>query len=146
MAKRKIVWSSNAEVDLLKILEYFHVRNGSKTYSVKLNSRIRKVVRHLGNHPFLGLQSDVENVRALVEGGLCHFLSSRQWDNQDYSNLGLQIKSRFPDNSQMTSSFCLEKTDNNSTTFFQIFDNILMRWDILGRESSYFLSIFRGNQ
>ena len=64
MAKRKIVWSSKAKFDLLKILEYFYIRNGSKTYSVKLNSKIRRAVRLLSNHPFLGLQSDVENVRA----------------------------------------------------------------------------------
>ena len=68
MAKRKIVWSPYAEIDLLKILEYFYIRNGSKTYSVKLNSKIRRAVRLLSNHPFLGLQSDVENVRVLVEG------------------------------------------------------------------------------
>ena len=73
MAKRKIVWSSKAEVDLLKILDYFYIRNGSKTYSLKLNSRIRKAVRLLNNHPFLGLQSDVENVRTLVEGDYAIF-------------------------------------------------------------------------
>ena len=68
MAKRKIVWSPNAEIDLIKILEYFYIRNGSKTYSVHLNSKIRKTVKLLSNHPFLGLQSDIENVRSLVEG------------------------------------------------------------------------------
>ena len=73
MAKRKIVWSSKAKFDLLKILEYFYIRNGSKTYSVKLNSKIRRAVRLLSNHPFLGLQSDVENVRALVEGDYAIF-------------------------------------------------------------------------
>jgi plasmid stabilization system protein ParE len=73
MARRKIVWSSKAKVDLLKILEYFYIRNGSKTYSIKLNSKIRRAVRLLSNHPFLGLQSDVENVRALVEGDYAIF-------------------------------------------------------------------------
>ena len=73
MAKRKIVWSSKAKFDLFQILEYFYIRNGSKTYSVKLNSKIRRAVRLLSNHPFLGLQSDVENVRALVEGDYAIF-------------------------------------------------------------------------
>ena len=68
MANRKIVWLSKAKFDLLKILEYFYIRNGSKTYSVKLNTKIRRAVGLLSNHPFLGLQSDVENIRALVEG------------------------------------------------------------------------------
>ena len=62
MAKRKIVWSSKAKFDLFKILEYFYVRNGSKTYSVKLNEKLRKAIRLLSNHPFLELQSDVENI------------------------------------------------------------------------------------
>lgn len=73
MAKRKIVWSSKAKIDLFQILEYFYIRNGSKTYSVKLNAKIRRAVRLLSNHPFLGLQSDVENIRALVEGDYAIF-------------------------------------------------------------------------
>jgi toxin YoeB len=73
MAKRKIVWSAKAKIDLLQILEYFYIRNGSKTYSVKLNSKIRRAIRLLSNHPFLGLQSDVENVRALIEGDYAIF-------------------------------------------------------------------------
>jgi plasmid stabilization system protein ParE len=73
MAKRKIVWSSKAKYGLFKILEYFYVRNGSKTYSIKLNTKIRKAVRLLSNHPNLGLQSDVENVRTLIEGDYAIF-------------------------------------------------------------------------
>ena len=73
MAKRKIVWSAKAKIDLLQILEYFYIRNGSKTYSLKLNSNIRCSIRLLSNHPYLGLQSDVENVRALVEGDYAIF-------------------------------------------------------------------------
>jgi toxin YoeB len=73
MAKRKIVWSSKAKIDLFQILEYFYIRNGSKTYSVKLNAKIRRAIRLLSNHPYLGLQSDVENVRALVEGDYAIF-------------------------------------------------------------------------
>ena len=73
MAKRKIIWSSKAKIDLFQILEYFYNRNGSKTYSVKLNAKIRRAIRLLSNHPFLGLQSDVENVRTLVEGDYAVF-------------------------------------------------------------------------
>ena len=73
MVKRKIVWSSRAKSDLLLILEFFYIRNGSKTYSKKLNFKIRKAIRLLSKHPFLGIQSDVENVRALVEGDYAIF-------------------------------------------------------------------------
>ena len=73
MVKRKIEWSSQAKTDLSKILEFFYIRNGSKTYSKKLNLKIRKAIRILSKHPFLGIQSDVENVRALVEGDYAIF-------------------------------------------------------------------------
>ena len=73
MAKRKIVWSSKAKTDLFQILEYFYIRNGSKTYSVKLNVKIRRSIRLLSNHPLLGLKSDVENVRTLIEGDYAIF-------------------------------------------------------------------------
>jgi hypothetical protein len=33
MVKRKIIWSPDANLDFLSILEYFQKRNGSKTYS-----------------------------------------------------------------------------------------------------------------
>jgi len=79
MAKRKIVWSSKAKIDLFKILEYFYTRNGSKTYSKKLNAKIRRSVRLLSKHPNLGLQTDVDNVRNLIEGDYAIFY---QIDNE----------------------------------------------------------------
>jgi len=73
MVKRKIEWSSQAKADLSRILEFFYVRNGSKTYSNKLNSKLRKAIRLLSKHPLIGIQSDVENIRALVEGDYAIF-------------------------------------------------------------------------
>lgn len=79
MAKRKIVWSSKAKYDLFMILEYFYIRNGSKTYCKKLNTKICRSVRLLSNHPDLRLQSDVENIRTLIEGDYAIFY---QVDNE----------------------------------------------------------------
>ena len=73
MVKRKIVWSSIAKADLSNILEFFYIRNRSKTYSKKLNSKVRKAIRLLSKHPLIGIQSDVENVRTLVEGDYAIF-------------------------------------------------------------------------
>ncbi len=73
MVKRKIVWSSIAKSDLSMILEFYYARNGSKTYSKKLNLKIRKTIKLLSKHPLLGIQSDVENIRALVEGDYAIF-------------------------------------------------------------------------
>ena len=73
MVKRKIEWSSQAKTDLSNILEFFYIRNGSKTYSKKLNLKLRKAIRLLSKHPLLGIQSDIENIRALVEGDYAIF-------------------------------------------------------------------------
>jgi len=73
MVKRKIEWSSQAKTDLSRILEFFNIRNGSKTYSKKLNSKLRKAIRLLSKHPLLGIQSDVENIRVLVDGDYAIF-------------------------------------------------------------------------
>jgi toxin YoeB len=73
MVKPKIEWSSQAKTDLSNILEFFYIRNGSKTYSKKLNLKLRKAIRLLSKHPLLGIQSDIENIRALVEGDYAIF-------------------------------------------------------------------------
>jgi len=73
MVKRKIEWSSQAKIDLSTILEFFYIRNGSKNYSKKLNSKLRKAIRLLSKHPLLGIQSDVDNIRTLVEGDYAIF-------------------------------------------------------------------------
>jgi len=99
MVKRKIVWSSRAKADILKVLEFFYIRNGSKTYSKKLNSKIRKTVKLLSKHPFLGIQSDIENIRVLVEGDYVIFYQVDEdsirittiWDcRQNPDNLTIQ--------------------------------------------------------
>jgi addiction module RelE/StbE family toxin len=99
MVKRKIEWSSQAKTDLSNILEFFYIRNGSKTYSKKLNLKIRKAIRLLSKHPLLGIQSDIENIRALVEGDYAIFYQLTEgtiriitiWDcRQNSDNLTIQ--------------------------------------------------------
>lgn len=68
MVKRKIIWSPTAKNNLISILDFFIKRNGNKTYSIKLNENIRNSIRLLANHPYLGLQTDIENVRNLIHG------------------------------------------------------------------------------
>ncbi len=67
MVKRKIIWSPRAKLDLFEILTFFYQQNSSKTYSKKLNSTIRKSVRLLEKHSDIGFQTDVRNVRNLIE-------------------------------------------------------------------------------
>jgi toxin YoeB len=68
MAKRKIIWSTRAKIDLFNILDFYFQRNGSKTYSIKLNGNLQKSIRLLETHPEIGVQTDIENVRNLIHG------------------------------------------------------------------------------
>jgi plasmid stabilization system protein ParE len=67
MVKIQVKWSVEARDDLKDILEYYIVRNKSKKYSVKLNSKIKKSIAILIKNPFLGIQTDIENVRILIK-------------------------------------------------------------------------------
>jgi plasmid stabilization system protein ParE len=68
MVKRKIIWSEKAKLDLFEILDFFYIRNGTKPYSKKLNTAIRKSVRLLEKHSDMGVLTDVQNMRNLIEG------------------------------------------------------------------------------
>lgn len=66
MAKRKIIWSLKARVRLFEILDFYSYRNQSKTYSIKLYSKIIKDLKTLKNNPDIGIKTDFENVRGLI--------------------------------------------------------------------------------
>jgi plasmid stabilization system protein ParE len=66
MAKRRIIWSLRANLDLYQILEFYYKRNGTKTYSGKLNTTIRNSIRLLEKHPEIGIHTDVKSIRNLI--------------------------------------------------------------------------------
>lgn len=68
MVTRKIKWSHRAKLDLLEILDFYYKRNGTKTYSKKLNTKLRASIRLLDKQNDLGVQSDMLNVKNLIEG------------------------------------------------------------------------------
>jgi plasmid stabilization system protein ParE len=99
MAKRKVIWSSRAKLDLFEILDFYLKRNGTVTYSKKLNSKIRKAVKLLEKHSELGIQTDVQSVRNLIVGDYSIFYEIQSatieiitiWGNQqDPANIDIQ--------------------------------------------------------
>ncbi|MEX0811010.1 MAG: type II toxin-antitoxin system RelE/ParE family toxin [Chitinophagales bacterium] len=66
MAQYKIDWSISAKLDLYDILEFYIKRNGTNTYSKKLNSRINKSAKLISKNPYLGLKTDFKTVRVLI--------------------------------------------------------------------------------
>ena len=100
MVKRKIVWSTQADLDLFEIQEFYFKQNGTKTFSIKLNSTLRKSVRLLGNYAGIGQNTDFINIKSLTEGNFSIFYEIKPqtieiiaiWDNrQDPANLSLKI-------------------------------------------------------
>ena len=63
MAKRKIVWSNRAKIRLFAILDFYIVRNNSKTYSIKLQKLISKEVNLLLKQSDLGLKTSEDTIR-----------------------------------------------------------------------------------
>jgi plasmid stabilization system protein ParE len=99
MVKRRIIWSPRARLDLYDILDFYFKRNGTKTYSRKLNVIIRNSVRLLLQHPKIGIHTDIKNVRNLIVGDLGIFYEIKPttieiitiWDNrQDPEKLDLK--------------------------------------------------------
>jgi plasmid stabilization system protein ParE len=65
---RKIVWTNRADKIFSHILEFYLERNGSKTYSRKLNKEIKEILKLLLKHPYLGIKTDLDEIRVLIHG------------------------------------------------------------------------------
>lgn len=65
---KRIIWTSKADQIYSDILKFYVQRNGSKTYSKKLNNEVRKLLLLLSNHPFLGKKTGITNIRVLIKG------------------------------------------------------------------------------
>ncbi len=66
MAKRKVIWTVKANKERKDILEYWIVRNKSKTFSIKLNKLLLYNVGLLADHPTIGRKTDIERVRVKI--------------------------------------------------------------------------------
>ena len=75
MAKRKIVWSAEAKIEFFEILDFYYQRNGNATYSRKLNLKIKKTISKLKTNPRLGIISNNESFRVIIEGVYLIFYS-----------------------------------------------------------------------
>lgn len=66
MAERKIIWTKKAQVERKDILEYWIIRNRSKTFSIKLNKLIISTLQLLAENPKIGRKTDYNNVRVKI--------------------------------------------------------------------------------
>jgi len=66
MAKRKIIWTKKANLERKEILEYWILRNNSKTFSIKLNKLIIDTSQLLAEHPTIGRKTDNKDIRVKI--------------------------------------------------------------------------------
>jgi len=65
---RKIVWTSYADEIFTHVLEFYVERNGTKTYSRKLNKEVNEIISLLKKHPFLGIKTDFTDISVVIRG------------------------------------------------------------------------------
>ena len=83
---------------MFNILDFYYRRNGTKTYSIKLNATIRSSIRLLEKHPEIDVKTDVSIMRKLIHGdfGIFYEIKSQTieiitiWDSrQDPEKLNI---------------------------------------------------------
>lgn len=95
MAKKEIVWSSLAKLQLQNVLEYYFIRNESPTYSVKLLNEVEDLLETLSNSELIGRLTSNKITRVVsmkvylifyeINGNQIEIVSF--WDNrQDVKN------------------------------------------------------------
>lgn len=62
MAKRKVIWVRNAEIQMLEIMDYYYFRNKSKTYSLKLRKEIKNKLHNLDFAVTLPQKTSINNL------------------------------------------------------------------------------------
>ena len=93
MAKR-IIWSKIALADRLQILDYWHKKIGTKTYSKKLDREIKQLIRNLKSLPEMGRRLDNSHIRFLVKD---HYLIFYSIHKEEIRILHLWDSRRNPD-------------------------------------------------
>ncbi len=94
MAKKEIIWSIRANLELKKILEFYKERNGNTNYSLKLVDEIDDLLNTLSQSEFIGRLTSNKKTRVIVmkvylvfyeiNGNRIEILSF--WDNRQDEN------------------------------------------------------------
>ncbi len=66
MAKRKVVWTTEAKLSFKEILDYYIERNGNKKYSSSISRRIRKLISYISSYNLIGKSTDEPGIRVII--------------------------------------------------------------------------------
>lgn len=65
---KRIIWTTRADKTFTKILEFYIERNGSKTYSRKLNKEVQVLLSVISKQPHIGTKTEKERFRVFIRG------------------------------------------------------------------------------
>lgn len=65
---KEVVWSPEAEEDLIKILEFYYFKIEAKEYAIKLNEIFESEIEVIKLHPKIGVPCNLEGVRSKIIG------------------------------------------------------------------------------
>ena len=66
MAKKEIVWSDHAKLQLSTVLEFYFIRNGNANYSIQLLDDIEDLLTTLSKSEFIGRLTFNKTTRVIV--------------------------------------------------------------------------------
>ena len=90
MAKRNVVWTRTADLQLVGILDYWNKRNKSNSYSKKLVNLVSERTRQIAEQPFIYKSTDFKEVRVASMGNFSIYYKATEdqiivfafWDNR----------------------------------------------------------------
>ncbi len=99
MAKRNVVWTRTADIQLVGVLEYWVERNKSNTYSKKLLKLVTQRTLQIAKYPFLYKKADFKDTRISSLGNFSIYYKIFEseivitafWDNRQDPKKLLQI-------------------------------------------------------
>lgn len=99
MAKRTVVWTRTADLQLVGIFEYWVKRNKSNSYSKKLMILVSERTKEIAEKPFIYISTDFKDIRVASMGNFSIYfkVTNEQiiiyafWDNRQDSKKLLKI-------------------------------------------------------
>lgn len=99
MAKRNVIWTRTADIQLVGILEYWVNKNKSKTYSKKLLKLVSDRTKQIADQPLIYKSTDFKDTRVASLGNFSIFYKFNDkeiiitafWDNRQNPKKLLKI-------------------------------------------------------
>ncbi|WP_340199606.1 type II toxin-antitoxin system RelE/ParE family toxin [Ascidiimonas sp. W6] len=90
MAKRNVIWTRTADIQLIGILEYWVNRNKSNIYSIKLLKLVTERTNQIAKNPELYKKTDFKNIQVASLGNYSIYYKTTEneiiisafWDNR----------------------------------------------------------------